>query len=82
LQSRGHLALIPRFEADSEDIDFVIITPTRLLPVEVKALLTLGKRDLRGMKRFLEEHPDGAPFGVAASLRSTIPVDTAPTATC
>ena len=47
-----------------EEIDFVIETPTRLLPVEVKISRTLGRRDLRGLNAFLEEYPDGAPFGV------------------
>jgi predicted AAA+ superfamily ATPase len=47
-----------------EEVDFVIETPARLLPIEVKASRSLGKRDLRGMSAFLEEYQDGAPFGV------------------
>ena len=47
-----------------EEVDFVIETPTRLLPIEVKTSRTLGKRDLRGLNAFLEEYPDGAPFGL------------------
>ena len=47
-----------------EEVDFVVETPNRLLPIEVKASRTLGKRDLRGLKAFLGEYPDGAPFGI------------------
>lgn len=47
-----------------EEVDFVVETPTRLLPTEVKTSRSLGKRDLRGLSAFLEEYPDGAPFGV------------------
>ncbi len=47
-----------------EELDFVVETPNRLLPIGVKTSRTLGKRDLRGLKAFLEEYPDGAPFGV------------------
>jgi len=47
-----------------EEVDFVVETPTRLLPIEVKTSRSIGKRDLRGLKAFLEEYPDGAPFGV------------------
>lgn len=47
-----------------EEVDFVVETPTRLLPIEVKTSRSIGKRDLRGLRAFLEEYPDGAPFGV------------------
>jgi predicted AAA+ superfamily ATPase len=47
-----------------EEVDFVVETPNRLLPIEVKASRTLGKRDLRGLNAFLKEYPEGAPFGV------------------
>jgi len=47
-----------------EEVDFVVETPTRLLPIEVKTSRTLGKRDLRGLTAFLKEYPDGAPLGV------------------
>ena len=50
--------------ARGEEVDFVIETPARLLPIEVKTSRSLGKRDLRGLKAFLEEYPDRAPFGV------------------
>jgi predicted AAA+ superfamily ATPase len=47
-----------------EEVDFVLETPNRLLPIEVKTSRTLGNRDLRGLKAFLEEYPQRAPFGV------------------
>jgi hypothetical protein len=46
------------------EVDFVLETPNRLLPVEVKASRTLGRRDLRGLVAFLDEYPDLAPVGV------------------
>ena len=50
--------------ARGEEVDFVVETPTRLLPIEVKTSRTLRNRDLRGLKAFLEEYPHEAPFGV------------------
>jgi hypothetical protein len=47
-----------------EEVDFVVETPTRLLPIEIKTSRTLGRRDLRGLSAFLGEYPDGAPFGI------------------
>ncbi len=47
-----------------EEVDFVVETPSRLLPIEVKTSTALGKRDLRGLAAFLREYPDAAPFGV------------------
>ena len=47
-----------------EEVDFVVETPNRLLPIEVKTSRTLGRRDLRGLNAFLGEDSDGAPFGV------------------
>jgi predicted AAA+ superfamily ATPase len=47
-----------------EEVDFVVETPNRLLPIEVKTSRSIGKRDLRGLKAFLGEYPDGAPFGI------------------
>jgi predicted AAA+ superfamily ATPase len=47
-----------------EEVDFVVETPTRLLPIEIKTSRTLGRRDLRGLSAFLGEYTDGAPFGV------------------
>jgi hypothetical protein len=47
-----------------EEVDFVVETPSRLLPIEVKVSRTLGARDLRGLGAFLEEYPEQAPFGV------------------
>ena len=46
------------------EVDFVIETPTRLLPIEVKSSTTLGKSNLRGIKAFLKEYPEITPFGV------------------
>lgn len=47
-----------------EEVDFVLETPGRLLPFEVKASRALGRRDLRGLEAFLREYPDAAPIGV------------------
>lgn len=46
------------------EVDFVIETPTRLLPIEVKTSTTLGKSDLRGVNAFLKEYPEITPFGI------------------
>jgi predicted AAA+ superfamily ATPase len=46
------------------EVDFVIETPTRLLPIEVKTSATLGKSDLRGVNTFLKEYPEITPFGL------------------
>jgi len=50
--------------ARGHEVDFVIETPNRLLPIEVKTSTTVGKSDLRGVKAFLKEYPEIAPFGV------------------
>ena len=47
-----------------EEVDFVVETPNRLLPIEVKTSRTLSRRDLRGLNAFLGEYPHEAPFGV------------------
>ena len=40
------------------EVDFVIETPRRLLPVEVKAAGRLAPSDARGLEAFLGEYPD------------------------
>lgn len=50
--------------ARGEEVDFVVETPGRLLPIEVKTTRSLGTRDLRGLAAFLAEYPGLAPFGV------------------
>lgn len=46
------------------EVDFVIETPVRLLPIEVKTSRTLGTRDGRGLEAFLDDNASAAPFGV------------------
>jgi predicted AAA+ superfamily ATPase len=55
------------------EVDFVIETPTRLLPIEVKTSTTLGKNDLRGVKAFLKEYPEITPFGVVLPRKRVAP---------
>jgi len=40
------------------EVDFVIETPERLLPVEVKASTRVSTTDARGLQAFLDEYPD------------------------
>jgi hypothetical protein len=62
--------VIPRPEvlfsrtAAGEEVDLVIETPDRLLPIEVKAGGRPGAEDLRWLGAFLEEHERVAPFGL------------------
>lgn len=46
------------------EVDFVIETPTRLLPIEVKTSRSLATRDVRGLEAFLDDNAPAAPFGV------------------
>jgi predicted AAA+ superfamily ATPase len=39
-------------------VDFVVETPTRLLPIEVKAAARVTPADARGLEAFLAEYPD------------------------
>jgi predicted AAA+ superfamily ATPase len=46
------------------EVDFVIETTQRLLPVEVKASGRVTSRDARGLEAFLDEYPDLADGGL------------------
>ncbi len=49
--------------ATGEEVDFVIETPSRTIPIEVKAAARLSPADARGLESFLEEYAsssDGA----------------------
>ena len=50
--------------ARGEEVDLVLETADRVLPLEIKATRRLGHDDLKGMSAFLQEYPDLAPFGV------------------
>jgi len=47
-----------------KEVDFVVETPRRLLPVEVKAAARVGPADARGLEAFLDEYPDLADGGL------------------
>jgi predicted AAA+ superfamily ATPase len=51
--------------ADGLEVDFVLEHGRRLLPIEVKTTTRPGLRDAKGMRVFLERHPE-APFGILA----------------
>jgi uncharacterized protein len=40
------------------EVDFVVETPTRLLPIEVKAAARVRPDDAKGLEAFLDEYPD------------------------
>lgn len=46
------------------EVDFVIETPRRVLPIEVKAARRLGINDARHLELFLTEYADRAPAGL------------------
>lgn len=46
------------------EVDFVIETRRRLLPIEIKASRRLAYGDARHVRTFLEEYPDLAPAGL------------------
>ncbi len=46
------------------EVDFVIESGRRLLPIEVKASRRIRPADAAGLHAFLDEHPKTAPFGV------------------
>lgn len=46
--------------AAGEEVDFVIETPKRLLPVEVKAAIRATAADAKGLEAFLDEYGDSA----------------------
>ncbi len=46
------------------EVDFVIESGRRLLPIEVKAARRLRLADAKGIEAFLEDNPKRAPFGI------------------
>ena len=40
------------------EVDFVIETPGRLLPIEIKAAARVTTADAKGLEAFLDEYPD------------------------
>jgi hypothetical protein len=44
--------------ATGQEVDFVIETPKRLLPIEVKAAARATPSDAKGLETFLDEYPD------------------------
>ena len=40
------------------EVDFVIETPRRVLPIEVKTAARVGPSDAKGLEAFLDEYPD------------------------
>ena len=40
------------------EVDFVIETPRRVLPIEVKAAARVGPSDAKGLEAFLDDYPD------------------------
>lgn len=62
--------LLPRPEilywrtATGLEVDLVVETPTRLLPIEVKASARLQPADAKGLEAFLDEYPDRTEGGL------------------
>ena len=50
--------------ATGDEVDFVIETPQRTLPIEVKASTRIVPADARGLEAFLDEYPDTADGGL------------------
>ena len=50
--------------ASGIEVDFVIETPRRLLPIEVKASGRVAPSDAKGLESFLDEYPDLADGGL------------------
>lgn len=50
--------------ATGQEVDFVIETPKRLLPVEVKAAARVAPGDARGLEAFLDEYGSAADGGL------------------
>lgn len=55
-----------------DEVDFIVESPQRVLPVEVKASARLRRGDSRGVQTFLDEYPDLAPAGVILYTGSQI----------
>ena len=50
--------------ADGTEVDFVIETPQRLLPIEVKTSTRVLPADAKGLEAFLDEYPDRSDGGL------------------
>jgi predicted AAA+ superfamily ATPase len=50
--------------AAGDEVDFVIETPKRVLPIEVKAAARVSPSDVKGLESFLDEYPDLADGGL------------------
>ncbi|MEJ1965872.1 MAG: ATP-binding protein [Gammaproteobacteria bacterium] len=50
--------------ATGEEVDFVIETPARTIPIEVKAATRVSASDARGLESFLEEYTDTSDGGL------------------
>ncbi len=46
------------------EVDLVVGRGQRLLPLDISWSSRIGRRNISGIKAFLREHPDRAPFGV------------------
>ncbi len=46
------------------EVDFILARGSRLLPIEVKASVTVKGSELRGLRAFMADHRDEAPLGV------------------
>jgi predicted AAA+ superfamily ATPase len=63
--------------AAGEEVDFVIETPARTIPIEVKAATRVSASDARGLESFLEEYADSSDGGLLVYAGSeTFPLTT------
>jgi len=46
------------------EVDLIVETPNRLLPIEVKTAASVGLSDARHLRTFMEEYPDQTPAGL------------------
>lgn len=50
--------------ASGTEVDFIIETPKRLIPIEIKASSRVSTKDIRGLETFLDEYGDLADGGL------------------
>lgn len=62
--SRGPAEILYWRTASQQEVDFVVETPERVLPVEVKTSSRVRPADTRHLRAFLEEYPDLVDAGV------------------
>lgn len=62
--SRGPAEILYWRTASQQEVDFVIETPGRVLPIEVKTSERVRPTDTRHVRAFLEEYPDLADAGL------------------